>query len=84
MDKRGSLRSPTIVATKAAVHFLYGIGWERGGFEKYTTAELLGEHPLDCSVSKFLNTSLLCAYSALKVQIIFQFRSLILSTFVTL
>lgn len=41
MDMTGSLRSLTIVAIKAVIHYLYSIGSEEGSFEKYKPAELL-------------------------------------------
>lgn len=41
MDMTGSLRSLTVVAIKAVIHYLYSIGSEEGSFEKYKPAELL-------------------------------------------
>lgn len=41
MDRTGSLRSLTIVAIKAAIHYLESIGSEEGSFGKSKTAELL-------------------------------------------
>lgn len=82
-DMRGSLRSLTIVAIKAAIHYLYSIGGEQGTFEKYKQLSSCESilWTVQCPNS---SASLLCAYCALKVQIIFQFRSLILSGFITL
>lgn len=83
MDMTGSLRSLTIVAIKSAIHYLYGIGCEEGTFEKYKQLSSCESilWTVQCPNS---SPSLLCDYCALKVQIIFQFRRLILSGFITL